>query len=207
MNWQNLISDPPKSVCWQGTRISAEIDYFHCHFSRGGKLSRTLHFHWLNISHFWVKKLIKNVVQFIAIFHHFFDLKSKWKMWNKFCEVVKMFLLHFLTELKVKMKVKKSKVFSLIFSPEIKVKNVKQSWSYCWDVCFTFLTETLGEKCETSLVEHFKFLSKKMDKNVIQFIGIFSLQKEVKILKHFSPLVWVEIKVKNVKQTSCFSSN
>ena len=52
-----------------------------------------------------------------------------------------------------------------------------------------FLAETLGEKCETSLVEHFKFLSEKIDKNVIQFIGIFSLQKEVKILKHFSPLV------------------
>ena len=78
-------------------------------------------------SHFSPKKEVKNLKHF----HHFFDLKSKWKMWNKFCDVVKMFLLHFLTELKVKMMVKKSKVFSLIFSAEIKVKNVKQSWSYC----------------------------------------------------------------------------
>ena len=52
-----------------------------------------------------------------------------------------------------------------------------------------FLTETPGEKCEISLVEHFKFLSEKIDKNVIQFIGIFSRQKEVKILEHFSPLL------------------
>ena len=78
-------------------------------------------------SHFSLKKEVKNLKHF----HHFFDLKSKWKMWNKFCDIVKMFLLHFLTEVKVKMMVKKSKVFSLIFSAEIKVENVKQSWSYC----------------------------------------------------------------------------
>ena len=107
-------------------------------------------YHLLNISIFWVKKFIKMLFNLLAFFHrkkevknskHFsplFELKSKWKMWNKVCDVAKMFLLHFLTELKVKMKVKKSKVFSLTFSPEIKVKNVKQSWSYCWDVCFTF---------------------------------------------------------------------
>jgi len=77
--------------------------------------------HWLNISSFALKILVKNVLNFTAIFRQ----KSRWKTWNifvNFLNLVKNFWKSAEKVLKFKKVMKKFQVFHLVFHWKIAVK-------------------------------------------------------------------------------------
>ena len=79
------------------------------------------YYHWLNISSFSVKKLVKNVLNFIAIF----QWKTKWKTWNLFMNFLNFKTFSALFQkifTRFKKITKMFQVFHLLFWRKIAVK-------------------------------------------------------------------------------------